>query len=317
MNGERAWQSLAELYNLIYIPQHQWQKARVAGRYRGYQLHLSSYLFGLEIILTATSPLPQPPASPFTEGEITPLFLNPYLSNLLDGYFRAQDRGQRFFYHQVKVSSRTDLQGLQQLLNRLCDLADSYRQLLAWEGEVIPLLTQRLVLYPKISTLIHQLLQDIAEVTREKLAQRITSLICPDCLWRGAAQPVVVPDRIDDLGITYYGCRRCGQSYDLVACRQLICLLDETMILPYTADQGIWRVNWLSHREQFDFERVELIRAAEVEVEKFAVQVANNTDPQQKAAYRRMICQIGPECHLSPNTLKLLGRLFGRVSLAP
>jgi hypothetical protein len=95
MNDESTWQSLAELYNLVYVPQHQWQKAKVTGRYRGYQLHLSSYLFGLEIILTAASPLPQPLGSPQIEEEITPLFFNPYLSNLLGGYFRSQDCGQQ------------------------------------------------------------------------------------------------------------------------------------------------------------------------------------------------------------------------------
>jgi hypothetical protein len=314
MNGESAWQSLAELYNLVYVPQHQWQKARVTGRYRGYQLHLSSYLFGLEIILTATSALPQPPVSRRIEAEITPLFLNPYLSNLLGGYFRAQDCGQRFFYHQINPSRRTDLQSLQQLLNRLCDLADSYRQLLALRGEVIPVLLQKLAPYPKFSRLAQQLLQDIVSETEARLAQNKTELLCRQCLWRAEPYPLSVPGRIESLALNYYRCRFCQQNGKLDEYRQLICVLDETMSLPYTTKQGIWQVNWLVHRRMFDFEGVELIRASEVEVEKFAVQVANNTDSQQKVTYRRMACQVGPDCRLSPNTLKLLSRLFGKVS---
>jgi hypothetical protein len=315
MNCESAWQSLAELYNLVYVPQHQWQKARVTGRYRGYQLHLSSYLFGLEIILTAVSALPRPPVSPLTEKDITPLFLNPYLSNPLGGYFRAQDCGRRFFYHQINPSRRDDLQSLQQLLNHLCDLADSYRQLLVLGGEVVPFLLQGLAHYPKFSRLARQLLQDIVHETEERLAQNKTGLLCHQCLWRAEPYPLGVPGRIESLGLSYYRCRFCRQSGKLDEYRQLVCVLDETMTVPYMAKQGIWRVNWLIHRRLFDFEGVELIQAGEVEVEKFAIQVANNTEPQQKAAYRRMTCQVGPDCPLSPNTLTLLGRLFGKVSL--
>ena len=314
MNGKSAWQSLAELYNLVYIPQHQWQKAKVTGQHRGYQLHLSSYLFGLEIILTATSSLPQSLGFPRIEEEITPLFFNPYLSNLLGGYFRSQDQGQRFFYHQVNPSFRDDLQSLQQLLSHLCDLAHSYRQLLALSGESIPFLLQGLASYPKFSRLALQLLQDIVSETEERLARNKTGLLCRQCFWRAESYPLAVPGRIESLGLTYHRCRLCRQSGKLDEYRHLICVLDETMSLPYTVKEGICRVNWLIHHRQFDFEGVELTQASEIEVEKFAIQIANNTEPQQKSTYWRMTCQIGPECPLSPNTMILLRRLFGKVN---
>ncbi len=75
--------------------------------------------------------------------------------------------------------------------------------------------------------------------------------------------------------------------------------------------KGTLRVNWLIRRGLFDFDRVEIIQAADEEVERFAVQVGNNTDPVQKAAYPRMSCSIAADCNLSENNRRILARLFG------
>jgi len=48
-------------------------------------------------------------------------------------------------------------------------------------------------------------------------------------------------------------------------------------------------------------------------VERFAVQVGNDTDPFRRPRYRQMRCVVKPECNLSENTLRILDSVFGQV----
>ena len=59
---------------------------------------------------------------------------------------------------------------------------------------------------------------------------------------------------------------------------------------------------------------VEIINAADKEAEQFAVQVGNDTDPARQDRYPKTRCNISPACHLSENTLRILKRVFGRVT---
>jgi hypothetical protein len=63
----------------------------------------------------------------------------------------------------------------------------------------------------------------------------------------------------------------------------------------------------------FDFDQVEIIQASDEEVERFAVQVGNDTDLVREPRYREMICKIGPECRLSENTIRILEKMFGEI----
>jgi len=69
----------------------------------------------------------------------------------------------------------------------------------------------------------------------------------------------------------------------------------------------------LARRALFDFDRVEIIRATDEDVERFAMQVGNDTDPLRKPRYAQMRCSLAPNCHLTENTLRILESLFGRV----
>jgi hypothetical protein len=75
----------------------------------------------------------------------------------------------------------------------------------------------------------------------------------------------------------------------------------------------VLRVNWLVRRALFDFDWVEIIQATDEDVERFAVQVGNDTDPVRELRYQQMKCTIGPECKLSENTLRILDKMFGEV----
>jgi hypothetical protein len=74
-------------------------------------------------------------------------------------------------------------------------------------------------------------------------------------------------------------------------------------------------VNWLTHRKLFDFDEVEIAQTTDEDVERFAVQVGNDTDPKRKPRYQKMRCVVSSECQLSENTMRILERMFGTVAV--
>ena len=85
----------------------------------------------------------------------------------------------------------------------------------------------------------------------------------------------------------------------------------------WTEDQaqqdGQLRVNWLTRRTLFDFDRVEIIQATDEDVERFVIQVGNDTDTFRQPRYKQMRCVVAPDCQLSENTWKILRSFFGQV----
>jgi hypothetical protein len=62
---------------------------------------------------------------------------------------------------------------------------------------------------------------------------------------------------------------------------------------------------------------VEIIQASDEDIERFAVQVGNDTDPLRQPRYRQLHCRIGLTCHLSENSLRVLQSVFGVVERGP
>jgi hypothetical protein len=77
----------------------------------------------------------------------------------------------------------------------------------------------------------------------------------------------------------------------------------------------IVRVNWLSRRDLFDFDQIEIINASDEEVERFAIQVGNDTHPLRQPRYKEMDCLVAKDCRLSQNSLRVLQRTFGQVTV--
>jgi hypothetical protein len=116
--------------------------------------------------------------------------------------------------------------------------------------------------------------------------------------------------------ITYYGCRTCGQSANFIEERgQSIMVLNQQMTVAQLERARMFIINWLAERELFDFDEVQIIRASDEEVERFAVQVGNDTDPLRKSRYQEMRCVVSPHCRLSENTMRILERMFGQVEV--
>jgi hypothetical protein len=155
------------------------------------------------------------------------------------------------------------------------------------------------------------ILASIEQDTANRFAWRLSHVYCPTCLALFEKRPVDV-----SLGVSfaYHGCRLCGQSQkSLYIPEGSVAALDTTGTEPQTLENGLLRVNWLLRRELFDFGQVEIRRATDEDVERFAVQVGNDTDPFRRARYKQVPCLIDARCHLSENTLRILRHTFGTV----
>jgi hypothetical protein len=57
--------------------------------------------------------------------------------------------------------------------------------------------------------------------------------------------------------------------------------------------------------------------ASDEAVERFAVQVGNDTDEFRKPCYQQMLCLISENCQLSPGVVRILQNIFGEVRWQP
>jgi hypothetical protein len=156
-------------------------------------------------------------------------------------------------------------------------------------------------------------LKNIALETTATLAEQSSTLLCPRCLVYCQARPILLAGQPD---LIFYGCRSCNQSREfLEGINYVIAILDATWPEGQFWQDGTLRVNWLIYRTIFDFDQVEIVQANDEDVERFAMQVGNDTDPFRKPRYWQMTCTIGSACRLSENTLRILEKMFGRVEL--
>lgn len=175
-------------------------------------------------------------------------------------------------------------------------------------GEAVPILETAVRENALRRSVALRLAQTIGGETTRQLGAQAHWLLCPDCLVRfGRHQIEFMAEPI-----LYYGCRICRQSRRYWP-GKVTAVLDEGMAETVETDQDIIRVNWLKHRALFDFDRVEIIRATDEDVERFAVQVGNDTDPLRRARYSHMSCLV--QDRLSKNSLRILRSRFGSIQL--
>jgi hypothetical protein len=158
------------------------------------------------------------------------------------------------------------------------------------------------------------LLQSISADTTGRLAQ-VNHWACPQCLTCCGAHSLELKWQPD---LLFYGCRVCRRSSGLLSCpKGIVAVLDNRWTKKYELREGCLRVNWISHRELFDLDQVEIIRATDEEVERFAVQLGNDTDPVRRPRYEQLPCIIGPDCRLSENSIRILASIFKEVLTGP
>ncbi len=155
----------------------------------------------------------------------------------------------------------------------------------------------------------HALLLGIKQDTTARLGTKTTYLLCPQCLTFCDKHTALIEG---ETSITYYGCRTCCQSREFWA-GQVIAVLDTELANEPVHANRITRLNWLTRRELFDFHAIEIVNATDEDVERFAVQVGNDTDPFRAPRYKVMQCTINPKVKLSENSVRILRRTFGTV----
>ncbi len=230
---------------------------------------------------------------------------------LLPGTFAVRNRGKWLSYEES--ASGREFDKLKRVADGLSHLAEGYPAVVATGGAAVPALQTLLKENDLLHGVIIEMLKDIAQATQH-LGDRADQLLCSNCLVRFYAHRADLPLQPD---VTYYGCRACHQSRKFIDCPQgVVAVLDSGWRGPQAQRDGSLHVNWLVRRALFDFDRVEIVRATDKDVEHFAMQVGNDTDPIRKPRYAEIRCVLNPACGLSENTLRILKNTFGQVQQA-
>lgn len=291
----------------------------VLGDYRGHHLALDLYPEDKQdythLMLRANNPTADPPP----EFQQTTTDANRYRALIgllipngipdIYGILEVTKQGQVISFKEKGILK--DSKYLKRICDLMGDLADGYTQVLSMQGEIVPTLElmsrdQEYILQ-KIGT---QLLLDIAAITTHKLEARAPFLLCPFCLTLFQARKARL---IMGETATYYGCRNCGQSRTFLEGAP-IAVLDAGRDSNIVTENNKIEINWLSQRSLFDFYAIDIRHSNDEAVERFAVQIGNDTDAWRKEQYKNMRCTIAANCQLSPNTIRILEQMLGDVT---
>lgn len=294
----------------------------VSGIYRGYhfKLEILGEIVGKEDGYTSiTLSTISPTISRFSERAIG-LVVEPLLTTdplqvfTTSHQLRGRITGGQdpVIVHYEQDGTETDMAYLQSVLDLQADIADTYSYALAFEGKAVSVLRE-VVKDDKneLRSVAIQLLEDIADTISVRLSDSDTNLFCLNCWTYYKRHRIYYPPWVNSF--SYHGCRLCHGSEDCFE-GKVIAVLDRTANEDsFQKDDVLW-INWLARREPFDFDEVSIIQASDEEVERFAVQVGNDTDPFRKPRYKEMRCSIASGCELSENTKRILRQMFKFVS---
>jgi hypothetical protein len=314
-----VWQKLATVNNLEFKTGRFWgQMPQVVGKYRGHTLKLevlgkiyvTDRFISTRIILSINGSIDLYKNKGVAEKALAKLH-SPITSSdfNLKGQIYIGTNSQHLYYIQEGIED--DVTYLQSHFDLLCEIGDSFAAVTAVGGETVSVLQE---IASDTNHILQgvavQLLKGIAQETKDRLSDNASNLICPRCVVHCYPHDVYI---FGQYFVTYYGCRLCGQSQEFFKKQQIIVTLDNQMAGEKSTDETVLRVNWLHRRSLFDFDKVEIARATDEDVERFAVQVGNDTDPVREPYYRTMTCIILSECELSQNTIRILQKTFGQV----
>jgi RNase P subunit RPR2 len=313
------WKKFAEQHNLKFMPASWFGGgAFVSGRYRGYKFMLASARMEqkvftiIKLSLNPIEKLSPPQKHQINEGEAAIRKIIRWADSISpdnpDKTLKFINR--QFFLEQARLETGAGI--LEEIFNEFANIADSYNQVVRVGGKAIPLLLEKRMLGGYLKEVSNQLLHDIAKETKLRLSHESNQLYCKKCLVACSLIAIPLPQQLD---VHYYGCRNCGQSREFIKSDQVVAILDNQSQTEYLQQKNILRVNWIVRRELFDFDQIEILHVTDEEVERFAVQVGNDTDPERKPRYKSMRCKISSTCELSENTMRILARMFGEVAV--
>jgi len=309
-----AWQAFANSAGLNFIPTNTGISEQVTGDYRDHQLTLT-YIDDDTIITLSANNLPEVSnTSTHIDTPTTEQLLNsaapPTMLDTLNGYFSATRSGTILTYRQP--GRENDIDVLQTTVDFLCNLAETYPKIIHLGSTAIPMLAS-IATNPdhKLCQYATALLEEVAQKTRVEFFDPGEHHFCPHC-WVYFGVNKIQLSQLDS--ITHHGCRSCGQNDEFTEWEgQIVVVLDHAMTEEQTKQNGTLKINWFMWLKLFDFDQVHIIRATDEDVERFAVQVGNDTDEIRKPHYRQMRCDISADCQLSHNTMRILQHTFGQV----
>jgi len=151
------------------------------------------------------------------------------------------------------------------------------------------------------------IVRSIGRDTAARLAPHLHAHVCPRCLARCHTHWVTVPGQRP---VAYYGCRSCRQTREfLFAPEGVVAVLDRRMSVPVLPGRTLY-VNWHARRAVFDFDRVEIRDADDDDVERFCIQIREDTDEVRRRHYRSVRCAVWLNCEFSENTWRILNATF-------
>jgi hypothetical protein len=312
-----GWKALAaSARGLSYVPGNPpYQEPAVMGRYQRcrVELHTTANITFLDVVALWPVEVPRlSPGRPVVVEDIASglLYVNPAS---LKGLLTVEPNGQAFHYEQYGVEE--DGQYLKALIDLLVQLVQIYPKILALGGEAVLLLqTVTAIKDYVLQPVARRWLANIEQETTARLGPHADNLVCPRCLVRCAAHTVPLSPL---QSLTFYGCRACRHSQELINVRgRLVAVLNQQMKPKQARRDEDLLVNWLARRSLFDFDRIEIVKADDEAVERFAIQAGNHADELQQSHYKQVSCLISAGCSLSANTLRILRGMFGQVEVA-
>lgn len=320
---QQAWAQLAQQHQLHFRGRFELfgflgEGSAVTGVYRGHKLHLE-LIKGKQqdttVLIMSADPALASSTSQNTQPAVTPDAL---LWQLAPRTLPHPWRGrlsvnpQRLQITYRQTGKETEVAYLQALFDLVSDLLEGFPRVVTLGGIAVPALVELATSDHPLNDVALAGLHYIQKDTQQQLGEQADRLLCPNCLVRCAKLPVRLSWWWQ---ISYFGCRQCGQSHQFLELnhRPVVAVLDLSETDRIIEKDKQVRISWFVHNKLFDFDEVEIIQADDEAVERFAVQLGNDTDPARRFRYRTMTCRIAPGCLLSVNTLRILGSAFGRV----
>ena len=317
---KRAWRAFAVSHNLRYS-----DDPEISGTYKTHYLYMDSFYQNKttfsRIKFVKPKEVTKPPTATQAEARdmVNSLMTTSILGIQARGYLNYSLREPSITYSHPRFGQ--NVVELKRYFQPLMDRLDKYVAVGHLGATAIPLLLPfaerendflNALSDGSEGKMATQLITDIGAAT-DRLSYSQPKLICPDCLVRFADQTV----KLSLLNrVTYHACRYCQQSLNFLQGNQVVAVLDADMVKLYEEPQGNIRVNWLERRSLFDFDSVQIVQATDEDVERFAVQVGNDTDAYRVERYGRMECSVSSEIQLSQNTIRILEKTFGSVLLS-
>lgn len=153
------------------------------------------------------------------------------------------------------------------------------------------------------------------DLTQESVAQYGQTQVIAASLFTDYLLPfqlVAVLLSVGVVGVVWLAQHQRRQSFS-----QVVAVLDSDWPQEtHRENHKLLRINWLRRQALFDFDRVEIVRATDEQVQQFIANIRNDADEWRAIQYPQMVCRVSPACNLSENTVRLLRDTFAEVKVA-